>query len=159
MDEARTLAIRAGERAQHRVEMPAPLPRAALHREARRLVEHDDVGVLVDDEAAHEARVLVRDGRRARAGDGELLDVRRQAHDLSRVDARLAVGALAVEPDLALAQQLLDPPLGQAGDAATQPAIEALVGVLSPDFYQFDAAHLASREPGARRCRRAPGAA
>ena len=57
MDEARLLAVGSGERGEHAVDM-ALGARAALHGEAMRLVDHEDVAVLVQDQVAEERRVL-----------------------------------------------------------------------------------------------------
>ena len=44
--------------------------------------------------------------------------LRRQAHGLARRDAVGGFGALAVQPHLALAQQLFQPDMGQRADNA-----------------------------------------
>ena len=154
MDQARPFAIGPGERAQHRVEI-APLAGTALDREPGRLVEDQDIVVLMDHQAAHEAGIDVRNRRGPAARRDIGVDVGRQTDDLSGDDAGLALRALAVEADLALAEQLFDPSLCQAGKTPPQPAIEPLVGILGLHFDQAGARHRSSLRPGDVRMHRA----
>ncbi len=100
-----------------------------LRRQPVRLVERDHRGVAVEH-AGEELALLGRGeaGARRRPGAGQFRQ-RRQAHLLPRGQAGAGLGALAIHPDLAGAQQLVDQALRQIGDAAAQPAIEAGVGL------------------------------
>ena len=57
VDQPRLLALRVAERFEQRIDV-AGQARAALHGESRRLVEDEDVVVLVEEERAEEVGVL-----------------------------------------------------------------------------------------------------
>jgi hypothetical protein len=66
---------------------------------------------------------------------------RRHAHHLPRFDAVAGLGTLAVEPDLAGAQQLLQPAVAEPGEVPLEPAVEPLVRVFLSDLDLLHAAH------------------
>ena len=139
MDQPRPLLVAETQRVEHAVDMPLG-PGAALDRQARRLVQHDDVVVLVDDQAADLLGVAVRHGRDlARLGWRRRGDAGRQADGLAGLDAILALGALAVDADLAGAQKLLQGAVAQLGEMALEPAVEPQAGLVVDDGSGLDA--------------------
>ena len=66
MDQPRPLLEAEAQRVEHAVDMPLGAG-AALHGQPRRLVQHDDVVVLVDDQAADLLGVAVGDASGSRA--------------------------------------------------------------------------------------------
>ena len=115
------------------------VPGAALHRQPRRLVQHDDLVVLVYDQAADLLGVAVRHGRDlARLGRRRGGDAGRQADGLAGLDPVLALGALAVDADLAGAQKLLQGAVAQLGEMALEPAIEPQAGLVVGDGSGLD---------------------
>ena len=100
---------------------------AALHREARRLVEDDDLVVAVEDRVA--CSIASSAGEHAGAAPAALRAVgaseRRDADRLARRHPVAGLGALAVDPDLAGAQQLFEPAMGERRIMPPEPAVEA----------------------------------
>src|SRR5690606_4696477 len=124
----------------HPVEMPLRL-RSALNGEARRLVEREDRLVLVNDGAADHLRILVAhraliDRRRLK-----LRAKRRHTDDLPRREPRIGLGAGAIDPHLAGAQQLLEPPMRERGETLLEPAVEAKAVFLFAHIYLRNRAH------------------
>jgi hypothetical protein len=78
----------------------------------------------MDDHFAHEHdvgarhRVFLLRRRRGRLAQG------RHADRLSRLEAQRGLGAAAIDPDLAGAQQLLQPSMRDAGEMTVKPAVE-----------------------------------
>ena len=60
------------------------------------------------------------------------------ADRLARHEAGGGLGALAVDADLAGAAELLDGGLGEAGEVAAEPAVEADLGLILGDFAGAD---------------------
>ena len=138
VDQPRPLLVAETQRVEHAVDMPLG-PGPALHRQARRLVQHDDLVVLVDDQAADLLGVAVRHGRDlARLGWRRRGDAGRQADGLAGLDAILALGALAVDADLAGAQKLLQGAVAQLGEMALEPAVEPQAGLVVDDGSGLD---------------------
>ena len=104
---------------------------AALHGEARRLVQRQHVVVLVEHQAAHERAVAARRAPRA-APSWRRVGQRRHAHLRAGGQPRLGLGARAVDADLAAAGQLLDLDVAQVRPAPPEPAVEphAVLGVV-----------------------------
>jgi hypothetical protein len=103
----RPLAVRITHHLQHAVEMTRGAG-AALHREPHRLVEHKHVVVFVErDRFEKFAGLFVgRVARRTRPG---LIEAqRRNAHILPGLEPVFRLGALAVDADLAFADDALD---------------------------------------------------
>ena len=98
----------------------------ALHGKARRLVEDEDLRVLVEQHLAqHIAVVLAAHGLRRELAFALAVDAERgDAHDLSRFDAGVCLGATAVDAHLAGAQQLLQLHEAEAGIMRLEPAVE-----------------------------------
>ncbi len=124
MDEARARVLLESEAVEHAVDMGGEAA-AALGRQARRLVQHDDVLVHVDDVVLQTAADLL-----LRLSAGLLFEVavhhlRRQADHLAGGDAVGRLHPLAVEPDLPGAQQLLQPAMGQRRVVPLEPAVDA----------------------------------
>ena len=115
----------------------------ALHREARRLVERDHVGIAVDDRSLHHGGIGFIDGRVASVLRALLAVVaeRRHAHPVAGRKACAGTGSLAVHPDLARAQQLLQAAVAEGGVVPPEPAVEPLVAVLGRDLERGDACH------------------
>ena len=88
------------------------------------LVQHHDIGVLVED---HVLERLERFCRRLREASGEVGRIqleRRNADALALFDPVLAVGALAVDAQLAFADDALDMGERQAGETRLQKAVD-----------------------------------
>ena len=111
------------KRAQHAVDM-ARGAGAALHRKPHRLVEHQHVGVFVQRDRLDEGAVLLR-LRRVVARFRRVELERRNAHRLAGFQPALRLGALAVHPHLALADDALDMAERQAGKARLEEAVDA----------------------------------
>ncbi len=87
------------------------VPGGRVHRKSGRLVDDDDVGVLVDDVKVH----LPREARHRRRIDGRRL----RFDAVARANlCRRACQNFAVSPDRALSDQLLD--------ARARPAVQAI---------------------------------
>ena len=144
MDQARPLLGAEAQRIEHAVDMPLGAA-AALHGEAGRLVERDHPVVAVDDELLDLGGVALRHGgpslglsgglRRRRNGDAG-----RQTHGLAGLDAVLALDPLAVEPDLAGAQELLQRAVAQLREMTLEPAVQPKPGLVVGDGARLDAA-------------------
>ena len=96
--------------------------RAALHGKPGRLVEDEDLLVLVEQHLRqHVGVVLAAHGARAVSGPVALaVDVeRRDADDLAGLDARVGLGAAAIDAHLAGAQQLLQMAEAEARENAS----------------------------------------
>src|SRR5215469_12528950 len=97
---------------------------AALHRQALGLVDDDHPGVAIEHALLQQSRIRsVGDGARRlrlrRRRDWQ----RRHADALPGSDAIAGVDALAVESNLAGAQQLLEPAMAQLGEMPLEPAV------------------------------------
>ncbi len=132
VDEHRPRPVLARERLQHAVDVPLR-SRAALHREPVRLVEHDDVAVLVEGHRPDRPGVLGARGLARGRGYGRQPQ-RGHAHRLADFEAGRDFGALSVNPHLALADDLVEVRLRQVGKAATKPTVEAHPGLVLADL-------------------------
>ena len=97
-------------------------PRAALHRQTERLVEHQHELVAPDHHALkvfHHVRAHARGGDRRRA-----LGQRRDADGLAGAQPGIGLDAAAIDPDLAGAAEFLHRGLGDVREVATEPAIK-----------------------------------
>src|SRR5262249_13154008 len=111
---------------------------AALNGEPRRLVDDDDVVVLVDHQASDEVDVLAGHARRrARRG----LWQRRHTDDLPRLNRIGRLRACAIDAHLPRADELFDLPLAQLRKAAAQPAIEPRFAVIGADLNRLNTLH------------------
>jgi hypothetical protein len=96
---------------------------AALHGDSRRLVQNEEVVVLVERDRGEEGAVGLGErvlGLRRRGHVGE----RRNSDGLARSEPRARLGAAAIHPHLAGAQELLEPAMRQRGVMGPEPAIE-----------------------------------
>ena len=120
------------------------MPGAALHGKPGRLVEDEDLGVLVDQHLRqHVGIALLAHGARGHRALALLVDAeRRHAHHLAGLDARVGLGAAAIDADLAGAQQLLQMAEAQAREMRLEPAIEPHARLAGFHRYLFDACHL-----------------
>src|SRR6266700_4622503 len=135
MHEARFLALLALQRFQHAVDVAAN-PRTALGWDAARLVEHEDGRIFVDHHAFDQ--VLVRGTDRRRTWRclrlrGVSLELRRNADHLPRLQAVARAGALAIDANLAGAEQFLQRTVTERRIMALEPAIETHARVLGVD--------------------------
>ena len=119
----------------------APHPGAALHREPRRLVDGDHVVIAVDDQLVRAGEVAGIGGRAHRPAPWRRGAERRHANFLPRRQPRRRPDTRPVDPDLAGAQQLLEPAMGKVGEMLTEPPVEAPVGVGVGDLDGLDAGH------------------
>src|SRR6478735_2559912 len=126
---------------------------STLHGDPRRLVEHQEIVVLVK-----------RDGGEKRAlGLGQRLRRRRRrrrcgrqwwnANALSGGKARTRLGASAIDAYLAGAEQLLKPAVRQVGVMASEPAVEAHAVLARLYCPRFDRRSLRHRTSGKGRLR------
>ena len=69
------------------------------------------------------------------------LGERRDADALAGAQARFGVRPPAIDPDLAGAQQLLQPAVAELGEMPAEPAIEAELGLVGSDRAHLDRAH------------------
>ena len=131
MDEHRPFAVLVGERLQHAVDV-ALRARAALHREAVGLVEHDDVAVLEQGHRPDRLGVLrVGAPRRGRLRRRSFSGGTRTASP--ELEPGRDLGALARDPHLALAHDLHQMRLRQVGKPAAEPAVEPHAGLVLAD--------------------------
>jgi hypothetical protein len=116
-------------------------PGAALNREAGGLVDDDHVIIAMEDEALQ--KPFIGRARRDDLGLGSRHRRRqgRHADALSRGDAVARIGAFAVKPDLARAQQLFEPAMAEFGEMPLEPAVETDFGVLGRHGQGLDATH------------------
>ena len=138
MHEAGPLTI-ARQRREHAVDV-APRPRAALDREAFRLVQDDQALVLDQNQAAQKGGIVAID-RRLRPGGCERGGERRHADGLAGRKARVGLGSPAVDPHLAGAQQLLQPAVVQGREVTAKPAIKPKLGLARRHGPELDLAH------------------
>ena len=109
---------------------------AALHCDARRLVEHEQIVVLVEGDGSKEGTVRLGQRLRCRRCRRSRRQ-RRHANGLTRGEPCARLGAAAVDPNLAGAQQFLEPAVRQVGVMAPEPAVEphaVLAGLDRPHF-------------------------
>jgi hypothetical protein len=99
----------------------------ALHGKARRLVQHQHVVVLEQRHRLQRGQRLLRGLRQHARRLGRIEPQRRNAHALALLQPVLAVGALAVDAQLAFADDALDMGERQAGKARFEEAIHAHV--------------------------------
>ena len=146
MDQARPLLEAEAQRVQHAVDVLVRTA-AALHRQSRRLVEHDHVIVAMYHHALDLGGVAIGNRRLrlgSRLGRRRIRDAGRQADRLARLDTVLALGALAVDPDLTGAQQLLQRAVAQFGEVALKPPVEAHASLVVRDGAILDLGLLAT---------------
>ena len=100
---------------------------AALHREAKRLVEHEHVLVLVDDHFFDEIAVALRDAERRLQTDAGFF---RLAYNGGYADfhahfqAVVGLRAFGIDPHLPRTQQLLQIAVTDFGEVHAEPAVE-----------------------------------
>ena len=104
---------------------PNDKPGTAVDREARRLVEHEKARVLVHDRGLHGREQPVRKALRRRVRRRGLPHGR-QPHFVVGCQAVVRLLALAVDADLAAAQQPVDPAPRYPGQLAQQEIVESL---------------------------------
>ncbi len=100
---------------------------AALHRKPGGLVQHHDVGILVQDHVLQRLKRLRRRFREMSCGLGHIEFQRRNPNALALLQPILAVRALAVHAQLAFADDALDVGERQAGKARLEKAVDAHV--------------------------------
>lgn len=130
VDEARSLAVEA-QGIEQGVEMLGRA-RAALHRQTRRLVDGDDMGVAMYDHRPHRLGLTLVDPGRGLGGWRRRLGRQgRYADLLARLQALVGLGPPAVNPHLAGAQVLLKQTVGDLRQMPAEPAVEPDVGLVS----------------------------
>jgi hypothetical protein len=125
VDEPRLLALFAAPDLQHVVDV-AGNTGAALHRQPGWLVEDEDLVVLVQQHLAQHLRVvLVADRAAGQLALSLAVGIeRRNAHHLPGLDARIGLGAAAIDADLAGTQQFLQMTEAEARVVRLEPAVE-----------------------------------
>jgi hypothetical protein len=96
---------------------------AALHRQARGLVQRQHLVVLVEHQRAGEGGVTRRDALALLGGLGRVRE-RRHAHLGARRQQRVGLDPAAVDADLARAQQLVELDVVQVRPATLEPAVD-----------------------------------
>jgi len=105
--------------------------RTALTGNAARLVQDEQRCVLMEDEIANELLVRrLRDGLARNRLRRRRPDLRRDANRLTGLEPVARVGALAVETDLAGAEQPFERTMGELGEMTLEPAVEAQSGLV-----------------------------
>jgi len=90
--------------------------------------------VLMEDEIANELLVRrLRDGLARNRLRRRRPDLRRDANRLTGLEPVARVGALAVETDLAGAEQPFERTMGELGEMTLEPAVEAQSGLVGFD--------------------------
>src|SRR5687768_5250468 len=122
MRQLQELALR--PRRTQRLDYPVADPAAAVDRDARRLVHHENRGVLVDDGEFLwlRGRLALRDPHR------------RDAHAIPDLQPVIGLDPSAVDPDLAATQDAIDVALGHALQLAQQEVVDALGFAFFADF-------------------------
>ena len=114
---------------------------AALDGQARRLVDGDDLGVLVDHQSPDEADILIGQVRRA-FGPVSGFRQGRDPHLGAGRQAAVALHPGAVDADLAGTGQLVDLDIRDMRPAALEPAVQACAVLAGIDGQDLDlAAH------------------
>jgi hypothetical protein len=127
VDELRPRRVALGEAVEQPVEMVVRL-RPALGGEAGRLVDDDRRLVLVDHQRTDEGGLVCAEQRPHRLlllRRGIRFGLRRDAHDLARLDPVAGRGALAVEAELPGPRPARDLAEADLGQVALEPAVEA----------------------------------
>ena len=136
MDQHRPRPVLGRERFEHAVDV-ALGARAALHREPVGLVQDNDVLVLVERHRP-DGRGVGRVGAPLSWGRRGGEPQRRHAHRLAEFEPGRDVGALALDPHLALAHDFVQVRLRQVGKAAAEPAVEPHAGLVFADVVEGD---------------------
>ena len=138
-DARQAVAAMGDERVDERA---ARMPRRRMHDEPGRLVDHDEVVVLVDDRERN--RLRLRLGRHDRRHD------ERDARARARLERRIAHNGI-VDGDAPVADQRLQAAARQVGEGARQDAVEPLRrAILRHDEF---APVASGRRNGGLRCR------
>jgi hypothetical protein len=113
---------------------------SALHGDARRLVEDEEVVVLVEGDRREKIAVGLRQAAswRWRRRD---IGQRRHADSLAVNEPRARLSARAIDPDLPRPQQLLEPAVGKLRVMGLEPAVEAHPVFTGRDVLRLDARH------------------
>ncbi len=119
----RLLSLGVAHHFQHVVDIAGDAG-AALHRKPGRLVQHHDVGILEQDHVLERLQRLVLGFRQMAGNLGRIQFERRNPDALAFLDPVLAVGALAVDAQLALPDDALDVGKRQAGKARLEKAVD-----------------------------------
>jgi hypothetical protein len=120
----RLLALDVAHHFQHVVDIARDTG-AALHRQPLRLVQHHDVGILEQDHVLERLQCLLRGfGEASGRGLRRIEPQRRNAHALSLLQPVLAVGALAIDAQLAFADDALDVGERQPWKACLEEAVD-----------------------------------
>ncbi|MCD6073094.1 MAG: hypothetical protein K0S42_3610 [Microvirga sp.] len=132
MHETRLLPVVASQGIEHPVHMPLSA-RATLDREPHRLVDDENVLVLIKRDRLQEVAVALILGRAPR--DRALLVELQGRHPDLLAGRKPLVGLrpLAVDPQLALADDALDVSESQLREACDQEAVDAHVGLVGLD--------------------------
>src|SRR6056297_1825984 len=127
---------------------------AALHRQARRLVEGNDMVVAVDHGRPDHLLICVRDSRRVAGRGGAGLRQGRNTHLLPFFQTGVGLDPAALDAQFTLAAHLFDAALLDMRKMPAQPALQPLIPFARGDRYCLNTTHahsiLASQTPAAR---------
>ncbi len=136
------LTLPVAPRLEHRIDAPGDTG-AALHGESGRLVEDEHLVVLVEQHPGQQFAVALP-AHRLRGQRRATLAVhveRRNAHGLTRLKPRVGLGAAAIDPHLAGAQQLLQVAEAETRIVGLEPAVEPHAAFVLADLDLLYACH------------------
>src|SRR5262245_55756319 len=125
---------------------------SALHGDSRRLVKHQEIVVLVERDGGEKGAVGLGQSLWGRRRRGRRDRQRRNANALTRNKPGACLGAAAVDPDLAGAEQLLESAMRQVSEVAAEPTVEAHAVLASLHCPRFDRRSLRHCTSGRWRC-------
>ena len=153
--EARFLVIAELQRLGEAIDM-AGLLGAALRRQARRLVQRDDVVVPEQNAVTDHLGIVIRHLRLGPRCDLARRRDRRNTHFVAGLQPEIRLHPPAIDAQLALAAHLLDPALRKMRKQPLQPAVQPLVPVAGADGECLHTAHCAMLRARMRPRRSAP---
>ena len=124
VNQLRPVLVAEHQRSGEAVHMPVALPRPALRRQARRLVQRDDMVVLPQHRRLNHPRVVTRDTHLALRRGGVGFRQGRHPDLRPRPDPGGGLDPTAIDADLPGAAHLFDRALGDLRKALLQPAVE-----------------------------------
>ena len=140
MDQPRTLATARDQAIQEPVEVPFGTA-AALHRQARRFVQGDDVGALADDKLADEGTIGPAEHARSRFHPGRRLTHRRHTDRLPGRETHAGLGPGAVDAHLPRSEQLLQAAMRHGRIVHAEPAVEPHAALGRVHLFDLDPTH------------------
>ena len=132
------------------VHMPVALPAAALRRQARRLVQRDDMFVAPQDAVLDHLGIRLRHAAARLRGWRLALRQGRDADFLPGLKPGIGLHPPAIDAQLPGAAHLFHRALRQFRKPLLQPAVDALVAIIDADLNCLNAAHAKIPRPKAK---------